>query len=171
MHLTTRNVTGKKRLVLVGFTPAQRLAARTQRWPGEDSCWVWTGHCSKGYGRMTVAKKGVLVHRLAYELSVGPIPGGLDVLHTCDNPKCVRPSHLFLGNDADNMTDKTQKGRQARGQGHGNAKLTEDAVKQIKSLYRKNVYGLTKRLANQFGVTETCIRQIITGERWSHLGG
>lgn len=174
MHLTTRNV-GRKRLVLVGLTPAQRLVARTQRLPGKNACWNWTGYCSRGYGRMTVAKKGILVHRLAYEVSIGRIPNGLDVLHTCDNPRCVRPSHLFVGNDADNMKDKTSKGRQARGQTHGNSKLTDEQRVEIKRKYRitsrggRGKLGMATVLARKFGVTAACVRMIANGVRSNHL--
>lgn len=77
-------------------------------------CWVWTA-CKQafGYGKFVI-KKGdspVAAHRLSYELEVGQIPKGLFVLHRCDNPACVRPAHLFIGTQRDNMQDMRSKGR------------------------------------------------------------
>lgn len=77
-------------------------------------CWVWTAATRAfGYG-MFVVKKGsspVSAHRLAYEMEIGPITRDMQVLHRCDNPACVRPAHLFLGTQADNIRDMQAKGR------------------------------------------------------------
>lgn len=75
-------------------------------------CWVWTGATvHNGYGTISVNNRLVRTHRLAYELTHGPIPAGMKVLHTCDNPPCCRPDHLFLGTDKDNVHDAVDKGR------------------------------------------------------------
>lgn len=78
------------------------------------SCWNWTGWCKrKGWhGTVGVSGKHWQVHRLSWTIHYGEIPDGLFVLHKCDNPKCVRPSHLFLGTQADNCRDMLTKGRQ-----------------------------------------------------------
>jgi hypothetical protein len=87
-----------------------------------DGCWEWEGNIhSKGYGRMEFNLKRVEVgkekiirvraHRLSWQLNVGEIPNGIGVLHKCDNRKCVRPEHLFLGTDKDNYEDAIAKGR------------------------------------------------------------
>jgi hypothetical protein len=76
--------------------------------PGE--CWIWyEGRRHHGYGRIGSLQEGA--HRVAWELTNGPIPDGLDVLHKCDNPPCVNPDHLFLGDQEANMNDMAAKGR------------------------------------------------------------
>jgi HNH endonuclease len=82
----------------------------------KTGCHVWMGHQQNGYGRFIV-KWGQtrLVHRLVWELTNGPIPGGLHVLHRCDNPLCCNPDHLYLGTHAENMADKVRKGRARNG--------------------------------------------------------
>src|ERR1700684_1343891 len=87
------------------------------------NCHVWVGNiASTGYGRLVHKRKEILAHRLAWVLKHGPIPNGIFVLHECDYEPCVR--HIFLGTPQDNMTDKTLKGRQAKGVGAGLNKLT-----------------------------------------------
>lgn len=77
-----------------------------------DGCWEWQGHINAfGYGEIYVNRKHVRAHRLSWEINNGPVPGGLYVCHLCDNPKCVRPDHLFVGTHRDNMQDGKSKGR------------------------------------------------------------
>jgi len=85
------------------------LWSRIDQGPG---CWVWPGAKRKGgYGAIWRNGRGMSTHRLAYELTYGPIPAGLLVLHRCDNPPCCRPDHLFLGDTATNVADAIAKGR------------------------------------------------------------
>lgn len=77
-----------------------------------SGCWLWTGDkAKKGYGRLKIEGKRVYAHRAMWEEKVGAIPAGQLVCHTCDNPSCVRPDHLFLGTQFDNMGDASAKGR------------------------------------------------------------
>jgi hypothetical protein len=88
---------------------------RKVRQEGEGGCHVWTGaHNVWGYGRLKIGGKMYSAHRVAWEFTNGPIPGGLFVLHRCDNRHCVNPEHLFLGTQLDNVHDMHAKNRQAR---------------------------------------------------------
>lgn len=98
------------------YTPMeQRFWAKVRKSTG---CWTWLGTTNnEGYGHIRAPRNGPLVkvHRYSWELHNGPIPNGMHVLHTCDNPSCVRPSHLFLGDHATNMKDRMDKGRTRNG--------------------------------------------------------
>ena len=83
-----------------------------------DGCWLWTAGLNRGYGAFAVHRKDIGAHRYSWMLENGPIPDGLFVLHRCDNPPCVRPDHLFIGTQLDNMLDKMSKGRGYEGDRH-----------------------------------------------------
>lgn len=97
-----------------------------------DGCWNWRtrrGLAPYAYGQARLFRRPLGAHRLSYMMHVGEVPQGLQVCHRCDNPRCVRPDHLFLGTIGDNMRDRTAKGRQARGQTHGWALHPERVVR------------------------------------------
>jgi hypothetical protein len=132
-------------------------------------CWIWTGPTmSSGYGQASVGGRRSTAHRMAWELTNGPIPPGLSVLHRCDNRPCVNPGHLFLGTQADNMRDMALKGRHhgsgVRGERQGLARLTEAAVRQIRRSDLSNAI-----LAIRFGVDAGTISKVRRGRTWRHV--
>jgi hypothetical protein len=79
---------------------------------GPNGCWIWGGCRSKGgYGTISIDNKELYVHRVIYERTHGPIPAGMCICHTCDNPACCNPDHLFVGTHKDNVHDAMRKGR------------------------------------------------------------
>lgn len=137
---------------------------------GEDDCWEWGIK-----GGIGIAGKRYTPSRISYAIYKGEVPRHLDVCHTCDNPKCVNPNHLFLGTHLDNMRDCKAKGRNhiQRNPGETNpkAKLTEEKVKEIRRRYKrvsKNVSN-GRQLAIEFGVSKKMITYIAAGKFWKHI--
>lgn len=134
-----------------------------------DGCWEWTGSLIDGYGSIRLNSKpggSPRAHRFSYELHCGPIPQGLQVLHHCDNRKCVRPDHLFAGTQTDNMRDMVAKGRNSdvRGEKNPNARLSADDVAEIRCMraagHKRPV------VAAKFGITTTMVTPITRGKAW-----
>ena len=133
-------------------------------------CWLWGGsRRPNGYGVFWNQGRRVSAHRFSWELANGPIPDGLSVLHSCDNKPCVRPAHLFLGTQADNMRDRDQKGRNLIGSESPRAKLTESQVLEILASGRR--YGWRIALARKFRVSISTIKAVACGQNWRHLQG
>ncbi len=136
----------------------------------KEECWNWQGAIqaiqSKGYGSVGISKgKTALTHRVAYEISTGEIPKGKMVLHKCDNRGCVNPNHLYLGTHQDNMKDMVERDRQARGERNGRSRLTNEDVKNIRRNYGTGNHT-QKQVADQFGVSISSIRKILSEEYW-----
>ena len=155
-------------------TLVERLRRRTVE---RDGCWLWTGRVLPpfGYGQITSDGKTLLVHRVAYEQLVGPIPAGFNVLHRCDHPACWNPEHLFTGTHADNTADKVAKGRHVYGErhqwygrknsgdAHVSSKISEADVTDIRVLAG---FGLSHTaIAREYGVTQSCISRRLSGAR------
>ena len=137
----------------------------------DTGCREWKGSAySEGYGKIKVGGKTNRAHKISYEQYVGPVPRGLLVCHTCDNPSCVNPEHLFLGTHQDNRADMLRKGRQScpRGEKHGNSKLTASLVRQIRSLYEDRCHT-QKEIATAFGIHQTTVSELILRKKWRHL--
>jgi hypothetical protein len=134
------------------------------------SCWLWTGYIDGwGYGRMQVRRRAIGAHRVSYELAhgAGSIPSGYFVCHTCDNPRCVNPDHLWLGSSRANTQDAAKKGRMARGSRHYRAALTEHDVLAIRAWH--NAGEPATGIAQIMGVTPWTIRDVIAGRTWRHV--
>ena len=146
---------------------ADRFWSRVDR---SGECWLWTGPCNPGGYGIVSGKLGYgsLSHRVAWQLVNGPIPSDLFVLHNCpgkDCPSCVRPSHLWLGTHADNMRDAVRKGGLHPGEQHPRAKLTRQAVQEIRQRYKEGQVT-HQQLADQYQVARTTVSGIIRGEEW-----
>lgn len=133
-------------------------------------CFLWAGNQRKkqGYGGFRLLGKMELAHRVSYALYKGPIKDK-HVLHTCDNPNCVNPDHLFIGTHQDNMTDMKNKGRGVshNGSKHYASKFTENQVKYIKYLLTQGVKQIT--IALMYRVHKGTIQGIASGKTWKHV--
>jgi len=141
---------------------------------GNDECWPWRrAKTAAGYGMFARDGKRHYAHRYSYEVYVGPIPAGAHILHRCDNPPCVNPAHLFLGDQRSNNADMLAKGRghdigPRPGSTNGMAKLTEEDVKDIRSLY-DGQRGSQSELARWYGIAPQTLRDAVVGRTWRHV--
>lgn len=125
-------------------------------------CWNWLrGKDKDGYGKLQVGSRHVRAHRHLWEIANGPIPAGLLLCHKCDNPSCVNPDHLFLGDHAVNHRDRGQKGRTARGERAGAAKLTAAAVAEIRATRPGE-----REAAERYGIRRSQYYRILRGASW-----
>lgn len=157
-----------------------------------NGCWLWQGGKTvRGYGTIRIAGRDGYAHRASWIIHYGPIPSGQYVCHTCDNPTCVNPSHLFLGTQKDNIQDMVNKGRHrsvtspetllrgdahpsriyperlARGENHGRAKLNDEKVREV---FRLTRLGRSQRsIARLFGVDKLVISLVIRRKTWRHV--
>lgn len=171
------------------FLPADRIWQRGVR--TATGCFEWTGNNVHGYGRVSIGGTTRMVTHVAWELTYGPIPEGLYVLHHCDNPPCFEPTHLFVGTARDNGQDMSRKGRSGptrhpermrrgdshparldgsylpRGENNKASKLTGDIVRAIRQRYAAG--GISQQaLADEYGITQTCVGDVIRRKNWKH---
>ena len=145
----------------------ERRLRELQESPTED-CVEWP-YCKNpnGYGIVSVNRRMKLVSRIAFACAWGPLPKGLCVLHSCDNPACFNPAHLFPGTMHMNALDAQSKGRTMSGTRNPSAKLTEAVVKDIRQLYAG---GLTRTAIAAFvGVGRTQVSRIVDGHHWRRV--
>jgi hypothetical protein len=165
----------------------EKFWSRVAKTNNENDCWNWVGASNNiGYGRFHNGKKLVYPHRYSYELKYGDIPFGMLVCHSCDNPSCVNPNHLWIGSHKDNSQDMINKkrGRNGRRGGKGNekyykfkiilqgeihplSKLTDKKVKEIKIRLKNGERNID--LAKEYKVSATLIWMIKKGISWKHV--
>lgn len=145
------------------MTLAERFNSKVKK---TKTCWNWIGGkgCSFGYGAISVNSKPLLTHRVAWFLEYGVMPK-LFVLHKCDNPRCVRPSHLFLGTQKDNNIDRKNKKRSKPifGENHFRSKFSTIQIQEIRQLYATGFWAQSL-LAYKFKVTRQCINYIVNNK-------
>jgi hypothetical protein len=142
---------------------------------GDDECWGWSGSKYQHpitkeptYGAISINGKRTSAHRAVWMHLHGEIPEGMVVMHSCDNPECTNPKHLFLGTYSDNMQDMTNKGRHPGKFRYGeqtcSAKLNNEKAMEIRRLVAE---GMTHRAAGElFGVSSVTVTNIVNNKHW-----
>lgn len=174
------------RYALYRIDPVERFWKYCGSEAGPNACWIWKGtRITQGYGVLKVKGKMVRAHRFSYELHYGPIPDGLDVLHSCDTPACCNPAHLRAGTDAENRQDALDRGRVPLGDEHwthqhperlfhpkgelsGTAKLTTEQVQCIRHAYEDDHISQST-IAASFGICQQVVSLIVNRKRWGHI--
>lgn len=134
------------------------------------SCWLWRGRLDpEGYGRIDEEGQSLLAHRVSASFYVPSYDESLKILHKCDNTRCVNPDHLRQGTQIDNIADRVAKGRYARGETSGSAKLTALQVLEIRARFIKGAISKSE-LARQYGVTSQYMGRLLRSDKWKHLG-
>lgn len=178
------------RVIDDAYVPRIRVAIETYEPPAPDAwfwkhvavgapddCWEWQSfrNCH-GYGQCRHDKRQQVAHRWSWEIAHGPIPTGAFICHRCDNPPCVNPAHLFLGDALVNVRDMLSKGRdrfhfqenRPKGDLNAHAKLTGATVRRLRAEYAEG--GVTqKELAVRYSISPALVNFIITGRAWQHI--
>ena len=152
----------------------ERFNEKVDRSESSGPCWEWTAFRDKnGYGRIGLGGRedGVgFAHRVAWMLFRGEIPAGKLVLHKCDNPPCVRPSHLFTGTDSDNAFDRSKKGRNRDQFGQKNNLSKIEKEEHIREIRRRVAMGESQvSIGKIFGVSQSAVSKIVRRKRWGHV--
>lgn len=150
-------------------TPLETLRKFVPR-GNPDECWEWTGFRQDGgrgeYGLMKADGVTKRAHRVAFELAYGPIPIGMEICHSCDNPPCCNPGHLSIGTRRDNMGDSIAKGRTSRGENHSN--LTNFDIRYIRTMYAVGV-ATQAELAQDHDISRRAVNKIVNRVTWKHI--
>lgn len=139
---------------------------------GAKACWPWVGpRNAKNYGVCCLThRNNLLAHRVAFAIATGQTLTRRLVCHSCDNPPCCNPAHLWLGNHQTNADDMVSKGRAPRplGERHHSAKLTPAKVRTIRARYAAGGIS-TPKLGREYGVSHQVIHRIISRKIWKHI--
>ena len=150
------------------MTLTEYVEARIDRSGGPDACWPWLlGTDKDGYGKAKFGGETIRPHRRYFEAVEGPLKPGEIACHTCDNPPCCNPAHIFSGTHAANAADRNAKGRMNPriGSEHGYAKLTEAIILDI----RARVGQSQASIAKEFGVRQSLVSLIRNRKIWKHV--
>ncbi len=171
MTTAENTVTALPSEVKLTLTPRQteNFWKKVSKAPRPKGCWEWTAAKSKkGYGFFGFGLRTYHAHRVAYRLCVADITSEVQVLHTCDNPPCCNPAHLFPGTNQDNVDDKMAKGRHNPGRGENNGgggKLTWPDVRAIRAM--RATEGMSQQaIADRFGVSQCLVGLILRNKLW-----
>jgi hypothetical protein len=132
----------------------------------ENNCWICTSHSKDDFGHIPFRRNGYYyAHRYIYAKYYGDITSEQIVRHKCDNPSCINVEHLEIGTHQDNVRDRVERNRSAKGEGNGRSKLSEKDVELIKL----NTTHTRTELANMYEVDDNVIYQIWKGKTWKHI--
>ena len=151
------------------FSETERFYQKTKL-NQNTGCLEWTGGLNTwGYGQASINKTTKLAHRHSYEISVGEIPKGMLCCHHCDNPKCIEPSHLFIGTNADNAKDKVLKNRQKsmKGESCVTHKLKDCNIRALRELNKSGMK--ISVITDLFRISRTQAYRIINNQSWAHV--
>lgn len=145
---------------------AERFWSKVDSSGGPNACWPFLGgrDSKDGYGRFWYDGHTIAAHRAALLISGVNIPEGLSVCHTCDNPPCCNPRHLFVGSNLDNIADMVSKERHSHHESHHRAKLTADQVTEIRLRSSQGEHNAP--LARVFNVSRTHVARIVNSSSW-----
>ena len=137
-----------------------------------STCWYWMGGSNRaGYGLVRHEGKHTLAHRASYMIHKGPVPNDLFVCHSCDEPSCVNPDHLWLGTHRDNHQDMMNKGRHGYrphlGEANGRSRLTEEQVREIRA--RREAGEKLLSIATDYGLSDARVSEICLLRTWRHV--
>lgn len=142
-----------------------------EKWVLSDNgCWEWqAATAGLGYGviRIPRTRRQEYAHRMSYLIHHGELDKKEEVCHSCDNPLCVKPSHLFKGSSKDNSQDMKSKSRHLFGELNGASKLTDDKVRQIHKLVEQGVSQ--GKVARSYGIAQSTVHKILRGQRWERI--